>query len=441
MGDVPRTLLKLLCDRDRLSYRQFEKKFTDIGNRLFGPDPSNPTCGETQFRRWTGGKLVHLPGSATCQILEAMWPGYTAEQLFGSPPEIDPQAPAFDLEERVRMTARKAHDGADATAAASISDTTIDELRDQVVTLAQSYHRLPAVMAYEAADSLHSEIERHRDRTQIPVQQQELIILNGQTAALLSVAAFDLGYFKSARSFARTAALYGESSRFVPLRAFADGTLAYIAYHTGNTTEAVAKASRALSYGGLGHIAQRRLHAIQARSYAHLGDVSSAQHAMQLSEEGNRDRHDDLHDVVGGEFGFSDERLAMSNSTTALLVGDPIQAEASARRALSLVEQKAHGDQSAHVRAGAAADIAQARLLADDVDGAAEALTPVWEVPAERRNTGIVLRTARIGRHLARPIYHGSPLPRQLREQIEEFNRVSPPYRLGPPVPLLAIES
>lgn len=441
MGDTPRTLLKWLCDRDRLPYRQFEKKFTATGIRLFGPDPNNPTLGETQFRRWTGGKLVTLPSPESCQILEAMWPGYTVEQLFGPPLEIDPQAPAFDLEERVRMTAREAHDGADATAASSISDNTIEELRDQVINLAQTYHRLPAVTAFDEADSLRLAIEDHRDRTQIPVQQQDLLILNGQTTALLAVAAFDLGYFPSARSFARTAALYGESSRFAPLQAFTDGTLAYIAYHTGNKSEAVTKANRALSYGGLGDIAQHRLHAIQARAFAHLGDVSSAQQAMRLSEDGNRNRHDELHDVVGGEFGFSAERLAMSNSTTALLVGDTAQAEAYAQRALTLLVQKAPDDQSAHVRAGAAADLAQARLLADDVDGAAEALASVWEVPVEQRNTGIVLRAARIGRHLAQPRYHGAQVPRELRERIEDFTRVSPPYRLGPPLSLLAIEA
>ncbi|MFJ7096525.1 DNA-binding protein [Streptomyces mirabilis] len=441
MGDTPRTLLKWLCDRDRLPYRQFEKIFTETGVRLFGRDPNNPTCGETQFRRWTGGKLVSLPGTVSCQILEAMWPGYTAEQLFGPPPDVDPQAPAFDLEERVRMTAREAHDGADATAAASISDNTIDELRDQVVSLAQTYHKLPAARAYEEADTLRLEVERQRDRTQIPVQQQELMILNGQTAALLAVAAFDLGYFPSARSFARTAALYGESSRFSPLQAFANGTLAYIAYHTGDATEAVTKANRALSHGGVGDVAHHRLHAIQARAYAHLGDVASAQRAMRLSEEDDRDRRDELHDTVGGEFGFSVERLAMSNSTTALLIGDATHAEASARRALSLLAARPQADQSAHVRAGAAADLAQALLMADDVDGAAEALAPIWSVPAEQRNTGMVVRAARIGRHLSQPKYHGAQLPRELRERIEDFTRVSPPYRLGPHVSMLAIEA
>lgn len=440
MSGEPSTLLKWLCDRERLTYRKFNERFTRTGIELFGRNPNNPTCGEPQFRRWTAGKLVGLPGAETCAILERMFPGCTAEQLFAPPSEvIDPQVPAYDLEERIGMTARDAHEDADATAGVSISDNTIDELRDQVVTLAQRYHRLAPVRAFEEADVLRGKVEDQRDRTQVPAQLQALMILNGQVAALLSSAAFDLGYLRHARTFARTAALLGETTRFVPLRAFADGSLAYIAYHAGDNTEAVAKADRALSYGGLGDVAQRRLHAIQARAYAHLGDIASAQRAVRLSEEAGRDCVDELHDAVGGEFGFTAERLAMSNSTTALIIGDSGQAEAAARQALTLLGQRSQDAQSAHVRGGAAADLAMARLLADDVEGASEALTPVWEIPSDQRMTGIVVRTARIHRHLSRPTYHGAQLPGQLREQIEDFTRVSPPYRIGPHVGLLAL--
>ncbi|MFJ3822658.1 DNA-binding protein [Streptomyces nodosus] len=433
-------MLAWLCAQEGLSYRRFDERFTDYGVRLFGNKPRNPTCGETQFRRWTGGKLRTLPGPEACQILEALWPQYTVEQLFGPPPKGDLQSPVIDLEERVRMSAEEALSGADETASASISDNTIDELRDQVRGVAQRYHLMPLAQAYEAADRLRAAIERRRDRTQVPVQQQELMILNGQAAALLSVAAFNLGFFQPARSLARTAAMFGEATRFTPLQAYADGTLAYIAYHTGNASEAVAKATRALSYGGLGDVALHRLQAIKARAHAHLGDVVSARSAIQLSTDAGRGRYDDLHDETGGEFAFSAERLAMSTSTTALLIGDAERAEADARRALEFLARRPRKDQSAHVRAGAAADLAHARLLVDDVDGAAEALTPVWGVPTEHRQTGIVVRTARIARHLARPDHHGAALPMALREQIEDFNRVSPPHRVGPHVGLLAVE-
>ncbi|WP_157901139.1 hypothetical protein [Streptomyces davaonensis] len=99
----------------------------------------------------------------------------------------------------------------------------------------------------------------------------------------------------------------------------------------------------------------RGLYAIQARAYAHIGDISSAQHAIRLSGEAGRDRVDELHDAVGGEFGFTAERLAMSNSTTALIIGDSGQAEAAARQALTLHGQRPRDAQSAHVLGSSAA--------------------------------------------------------------------------------------
>ncbi|MEN1882366.1 hypothetical protein ACFV2U_31290 [Streptomyces sp. NPDC059697] len=75
------------------------------------------------------------------------------------------------------------------------------------------------------------------------------------------------------------------------------------------------------------------------------------------------------------------------------------------------------------------------------VDGAAEALAPIWNVSAQQCNTGIVIRAASIGRHLSQPMYHGAQLPWELRWRIEDFTRVSPPYRLGPHVSVLAIEA
>ncbi|MEU2264901.1 DNA-binding protein [Streptomyces olindensis] len=440
----PNTLLKLLCDRERLTYRKFNDRFTNAGMELFGQSPNNPTVGEPQFRRWTAGNLVGLPGADTCAVLERMFPQYTAEQLFAPPPNgIESQAPAYDLdlEERIRMTAREAHNHADATAGQSISDSTIEELRDQVVTLSRRYHRVPPVKTFDEADALRLEVEFHRDRTHSPVQLQALMVLNGQVAAIMSAACFDLGYLSHARSFARSAAKYGENSRFTPLRAFADGSLAYIAYHAGDRTEAVAKAERAITHGGLGDVGERRLRSIQARAYAHLGDIESARRAMLLSEDTGRDRVDELHDEIGGEFAFAQERLAMSNATTALIIGDSDMAETAGRRALALLEQKPQEAQSAHVRGGAAADVAMARLLANDVEGADEALRPVWEIPREQRTTGIVVRTAQIQRHLSRPTYHGAGAAVHLRQRIEDFNRFSPPYQIGPHVGLLAIEA
>ncbi|MFI1889022.1 DNA-binding protein [Streptomyces jumonjinensis] len=438
----PKTLLKVLVDQRKWRYTDFERTFNATAAKLFGKGTQNPTVGETQFRRWTGGKLKGYPGPDTCRALEAMFDVPVAD-LFAPPPvAADPDIHTFTMEDEIAMTAREAQDDAGAIASVSISDTIIDQLRDDAVSLAREYHERPVFEMWRRAQRLRREMEEQRDLTRVPAQEQELLVLSGQSVALLAVAAFDLGSLAGARRLARTAALYGESARFEPLIAYAEGCLAYIAYFSAEPSRALSLAHRALTRGGLGDVATRRLRAIEGRAHAHLGDTVSARRAIRLSQEDGYGHRDDLHDGVGGEFGFTAERLAMSNSSTALLIGDGVQAEAAARQALTLIQTRPSGSRSAAVLGSAAADLALARLMSDDVDGAAVALEPLWTVPGEQRATGLLTRAARLRRLLSQPRFHGSPLPAELSERIETFIQSSAARQIGGGLPeVLALEA
>ncbi|WEO93029.1 DNA-binding protein [Streptomyces sp. FXJ1.172] len=355
----------------------------------------------------------------TRRVLEAMF-GRRVPDLF-APPLLDPHAPAFDLEQEVDMTARDAQDDAGATAAASISDTNLDQLADDAVTLARDYASIAPIQAFQRGQALQLQLQDQRDRTQVPAQQQRLLELLGQTTALLATSAFNLGAFEPARRLARSADLYGETARFEPLRAYCDGILAYIAYFTGMPGEAVSKARRAQTYGGLGDVARRRLLAIEARAHGYLGDIEAARRALRLSEEAESGARDRLHDDVAGEFGFSTERLAMSSSSTALLIHDAALAEQAARKALALIEQRPAETRSAHVLGSASADLAMARLLDNDVEAACEALAPVWAIPADQRVTGVLVRAGQIQHYLTQPTFRGSTVPCELRDRVEDF--------------------
>ncbi|MEW2165069.1 DNA-binding protein [Streptomyces sp. NPDC007084] len=317
------------------------------------------------------------------------------------------------------------------SAAASISDTTLDQLRDDAAALARTYNNRPAYDVFRVARALREQAEQQRDRTQVPSQRQELLIVAGQACALLSAACFDLGSLDAGVRLARAAALYGESARFEPLRAFAGGTLAYIAYFTGLPAQGVRHAQRAQLLPGVGDVGLRRLRAIEARAFAHLGDRASARRALRASQTEPTGALDDLHDGVGGEFGFTPERLAMSNGSTALLLGDGEQAEASARQALALVTERPESRRSAPVFGGAAANLAMARLLNGDLDGAADVLETVWTIPPDQRVTGLLARAADVRRALAHEHFQGSPLARELGERVEDFIRLSTQRQLG----------
>ncbi|WP_406172380.1 DNA-binding protein [Streptomyces sp. NBC_00996] len=436
MSKTARTLLKVLVDQRRWRYVDFERAFRRAAAQVLTEGSRNLTVSEAQFRRWTAGRVQTLPGPEACTVLEHMF-GVDAAALFEAPPSVAP-APKFNLEDEILMTARDAQSEAAEAAAASISDTTLDQLRDDVATLARAYSRTAPFDVFQRARELREEAETQRGRTQVPAQSQDLLIVAGQACALLATAAFDLGSLDGAKRLCRSAALYGETARFDPLRAFAGGTLAYIAYFSNQPAEAARLARQAQMFTGLGDLARRRLAAIEARAFGYLGDAASAQRALDASQADGQGATDDLHDGVAGEFGFTAERLAMSNSSTCLLLGDGDQAAAAATRALELAAQRPAALRSARVIGGAGADLAAARLLRGDLDGAAEALEQVWVVPRDQRATGLLTRTARVRRALTGEPFRGAQLAGELGERIEDFTRLSAQHQLGTGSGLLA---
>lgn len=52
------------------------------------------------------------------------------------------------------------------------------------------------------------------------------------------------------------------------------------------------------------YTAVTRLAVIEARAYGHLGNPEAAARAIRASLEVDRGRRDELHDDIGGEFGF-----------------------------------------------------------------------------------------------------------------------------------------
>jgi hypothetical protein len=83
-------LLKvLLRERHWQTYRTFcreyDKAAATVDSYLVGSWPSR-----AQLHRWTSGHLKGLPYPDHCRVLEAMFPGHLAEQLFQPVPLASP---------------------------------------------------------------------------------------------------------------------------------------------------------------------------------------------------------------------------------------------------------------------------------------------------------------------------------------------------------------
>lgn len=441
-----RTLLQLLVRERGWTYDMFRRAYEKAAREITaaaGEPPSTATVEEQTFRRWTSGRVRGLPNQPAPQILEHMF-GYSARQLLDPPTDLPPAPPgnhALALNEsELAMTARDAAAHAGDAASLSVPDMTLDQLDDDVVALARDYNCTSPIEVYRRAKELLDTAQSLLERTQVPRQRNRGYLAAGQSAALLSAIAFDLGSLPTAVSLSRTAALYGQVIEHGPLQAYAHGALAFLAYWGGRPSEAVRLVHTAQQFGGLGDTARTRLSVIEGRAYGHLGNPAAAERAVRNALEQQSGARDELHDDIGGEFGFPDDRVAMSNATTYLLLRNSEGAETAAHSALRLLGSRPEEQRPLLISTQASVDLARARLLRGELDGALDALGPVFEVPTVWRGAGTLERLAAVRSDLCHPTFAGAAEASTLGEQIEEYCAAATAHRLGAVTPL-AIES
>ncbi|MEU7316539.1 hypothetical protein [Streptomyces sp. NPDC007083] len=334
------------------------------------------------------------------------------------------------------MTAQDAAAHAGQAASLHVDEMSLDQLDDDLVRLARSYGTTIPAQTYDRATTLLRTAQTLLERTKAPAQHDRLYYAAAQATAMLSAISFDLGSLPAAISLARSSAQYGKTISNGPIQAYAYGLLAFMAYWEGRPSTAVRLAQEGQQFGGIGDTAHRRLLAIEARAHGHLRNTAEAERAIRETWDQNSNTRDELHDDVGGEFSFGHARTAMSNATTCLLLRDGPAAEATASEALTLMDSRPEHERSVVVSGPASIDLARGRLLRRDVDGAVDALSPVWEVGPEWRGAGLLERITAVRIELADPQLGRAPASVELAERIEEFSALSPARRLGATSPL-----
>lgn len=436
------TLLKMLTQQRGQTFRRFGADYAraaqEVAARLGDPRIATSEVQEVTFRRWTGGHLKTLPNQPAADILEHMY-GYTVHELLS---EYDaraftqfPPAPLLN-ESDIAMTARHAAAHAGETASHVLPDMTLDQLDDDMATLARAFNSTSPIDVFGRARELLNVAQSMADRTQVPRQRCRAFLAAGRAAALLSAISFDLGSLGPAVQLARTSALYGQVTENGPLQAYSHGVLAFLAYWDGRPSEAVRHITAAQQYGGLGDTARVRLSVIAGRSYGHQGDHAKAKQSIRASQEHDSGDRDELHDDIGGEFGFPDERVAMSNATTYLLLQDADGAETAAQHALDILQGRPEAQRPTLVTVQATTDLARARLLHRDLDGAQEALNPAFRTPTEWRSAGMLERMNAARAQLTHPDFRNAPAAASLAEQIEDFSATAAARSLGSESPL-----
>jgi transcriptional regulator with XRE-family HTH domain len=284
------------------------------------------------------------------------------------------------------------HAAGDVTDHATLSDTglgryALTDLFSRVVDIARGYATRRRADSFVAARSVRDVAATLASRSRRPGELADLYLVAGQTSALMASAAFDLGLWPQSLDLARASRTYADLAGHPSLQAWSLGLLATVLNWYGQPARATAVLDEALAIAPAG-VATLRLRHIEARSHALRGDADGTRDALRAASSHVDGGPDPLHDDVGGEFGFDRARAAACAGAAWLALRDSEQAEAYLRRAL--------GPAVTAPAQGALADLAAAMVLRGDLDGAEEAMDPVFHTDVAQRITSVSGRVARV---------------------------------------------
>ncbi|WP_346049870.1 hypothetical protein [Actinomadura chokoriensis] len=309
----------------------------------------------------------------------------------------------------------------------------IDQLRDDVARLASAYPQRPLPELLGELAELQDVTLGLLEGRQRPRETAELYLLAGVLSGMLAKASHDLGDPRSAMTQARTAFICADNIDHDGLKAWTSGLRSMISYWAGRPNDAVRYAQQGGDAAAATHgTASVWLPAQEARGWGLLGDADRCRAAIQRAQEAReRVEHDELDDL-GGIMTFPVPRqLYYAADASIWLPGAEEETEQQAEAAIDAYLRAEDLDRSFSDEAGARADLALARAVQNDVEGAAEALSDVLDLPVTQRIEGIVTSVKRVHRLLSEPRLQG-PAASNLQQEIEAYARTPAAAALPP---------
>lgn len=321
------------------------------------------------------------------------------------------------------MAAQKALRFAVLVEGTNVGPETLAQLRDEVARLALAYPLQPLPILLGDLTDLQDIAFRLLEGRQRPAETADLYLLTGAICGMLAKASHDLGDPHAAMTQARTAYICADSAGHDGLRTWTRGLQSLIAYWAGWPNDAVryAQLGRDADAGTVGTAAVW-LPAQEARAWAVLGDGERVEDAIGRANDARDSVRPDELDHLGGIMSFTRPRqLYYAADAYVWLPGAETQAEHAAAEAVTAYKHAEPAEQSFSDEAGSRADQALARARRGELDGAAEALRLVLDLPSEQRIGGIIASAMRIHAVLRDPAYRAAPIAQQLQHQIESY--------------------
>lgn len=445
-------LLSVLIGRDERTQEEVVKHFV----KTACDEGEDATLSVRTLRRWLVSDVLSMPRPAQCRVARLVW-GYSMTELLApAPPEIlvkpttdevalppaisvvhppdswadEPPGrqseAASNLERQFAMAAQRAARFTRMVEIDNIGPEALAQLRDDVISLANRYIQEPLVTLMGDLLITQETVFSVLEGRQKPAVGRDLLLMGGVVSGMIAKARQDLGSYHDAMTHARTAYVCADKAGVPALQAWSRGLQSLIAYWGGRPQEAVRYALRgAEDAAEISDSVAAWLPALEARAWAAMSMHGEATDALGRAAA-KRDAHEPNHlDAIGGLFSFTPAKQSYYAAGTYVHLADEnVRAQEEANTALRLFKEGRPEDRSFSDEAGARAELALARVLGSQIDGAQEALSPVLALAPERRIGGIVTSAARVHQALSADRFAGSNVTSTFREEIEAFCRV-----------------
>lgn len=303
-----------------------------------------------------------------------------------------------------------------------VDQLSIDSLSYELTRIATSYVHAPLQPLFMDLQTLRDQVWRLLKDRPHPKQARELFFLGGVTVILLAHATGNIGNPIAAMKQALAAEKLAEQADHAGLLAWVAGTRALIAEWNGHAGQAVEFAQRGAHFAPKGQ-QQVRLASLEARSAARLGRADDARDAIRRAEIAAEmaSGTDDLGEF-GGILTFPPVKARYYAGSTFRLIGDYEDAERCASDAIASYESGSTVERSYGDEALARIDVSVSRMAKKDLDGAVDALQPVFSLPPSQHISQIGDGLRQVDRFLVDNRYAKALQAKDLREEISVFD-------------------
>jgi hypothetical protein len=377
---------------------------------------------EDSARRARAGEVLatKAPGET---VLPVIYPsGLQSPHTVVSAAPAHPGDTGMDM---VAAAATHARDHAAHTAITSIGPGTVEQLTAEVIRLSRAYVTGSPLPLFTAMQQVLARVQTALNEKLYPAQARDLTFLAGALCGLMSNATLDLGLEEAADDLARASWTYATVIDHSPLMGWARGAQALAAIWDHRYTDAVGYAEDGLAHLETG-MGAARLHAIRARALAGHHDFTQAKAALEAAHTvAATQQADPLHHGIAGEFAFSDAKLHYYEALVLSRSGYPSAAESAAAAAVSLYQAAPGTARSYGCEALARLQLAVARLMRGNAEGAAEAIGGLLRLDPGRRISSLQEQVNACQTLLRSPAYRASPAATELDQHLTTFGVVT----------------